>query len=104
MKTYTGYRSVNCVLVHEPGKPTRPLAPRWDLRNHSPDGFNWGYGGSGPAQLALALAADLLSDDEALAVYQQLKWQLIAGLVASEWTLTEDQIRQFLSQLQAEQE
>ena len=23
--------------------------------NHSPDGFNWGYGGSGPAQLALAI-------------------------------------------------
>ena len=23
--------------------------------NHSPDGFNWGYAGSGPAQLALAI-------------------------------------------------
>lgn len=23
--------------------------------NHSPDGFNWGYHGSGPAQLALAI-------------------------------------------------
>ena len=22
------------------------------VRNHSPDGFNWSYGGSGPAQLA----------------------------------------------------
>ena len=26
-----------------------------DEVNHSPDGFNWGYGGSGPAQLAYAL-------------------------------------------------
>lgn len=25
------------------------------LRNHSPDGFEWGYSGSGPAQLALAV-------------------------------------------------
>lgn len=25
------------------------------FRNHSPDGFNWGYYGSGPAQLALAI-------------------------------------------------
>jgi len=25
------------------------------MRNHSPDGFNWGYGGSGPAQTALAI-------------------------------------------------
>ena len=34
-------------------------APRWDwrssltVRNHSPTGPAWGYGGSGPAQLAL---------------------------------------------------
>ncbi len=36
----------------------RPLGPRLDLANHSPDGFSWGYGGSGPAQLALAILAD----------------------------------------------
>ncbi len=53
----------------------RPLAPRNDLYNHSPDGFAWGYGGSGPAQLALALAVDVLGDDQrALRIYQQLKW------------------------------
>jgi len=27
--------------------------------NHSPDGFNWGYTGSGPAQLALAVCMRL---------------------------------------------
>jgi hypothetical protein len=27
--------------------------------NHSPDGFAWGYGGSGPAQLALAVCMRL---------------------------------------------
>ena len=27
--------------------------------NHSPNGFNWGYGGSGPAQLALAMMLEL---------------------------------------------
>ena len=38
----------------------RPLNPEpsQELWNHSPDGFNWGYGGSGPAQLALALLLD----------------------------------------------
>ncbi|GAJ01677.1 unnamed protein product, partial [marine sediment metagenome] len=30
-----------------PGKSQR-------VWNHSPDGFSWGYEGSGPAQLALA--------------------------------------------------
>jgi len=37
-----------------PGRPSP--APRSDLRNHSPNGFEWGYSGSGPAQLALASA------------------------------------------------
>lgn len=36
----------------------RPLNPRLDLVNHSPDGFAWGYGGSGPTQLAVAMAID----------------------------------------------
>lgn len=39
----------------------RLLRPRHDLFNHSPDGFAWGYGGSGPAQLALAILADHLT-------------------------------------------
>jgi len=42
----------------------RPLNPRLDLWNHSPTGFEWGYGGSGPAQLALALLADHFGDDQ----------------------------------------
>jgi hypothetical protein len=34
------------------------LDPRLDLANKSPSGFAWGYSGSGPAQLALAILAD----------------------------------------------
>lgn len=30
-------------------------APSLAVRNHSPTGFSWGYHGSGPKQLALAL-------------------------------------------------
>lgn len=50
------------------------------LVNHSPDGFNWGYSGSGPAQLALAILLVFLSDELALAQYQSFKEKLIAGL------------------------
>ena len=35
------------------GQKSEPLPLRLDLFNHSPTGFSWGYGGSGPAQLAL---------------------------------------------------
>lgn len=47
--------------------------------NHSPDGFNWGYGGSGPAQLALAiLLAAGLDDQRAVLLHQAFKWALVA--------------------------
>jgi hypothetical protein len=44
------------------------------LRDHSPDGFAWGYGGSGPAQLALAiLLAAGAAPNVAIAHYQDFK-------------------------------
>jgi len=65
MKTivYVGVRSwsdVPRVFVEESEGAIRKdteLDPRpsLQLRKHSPDGFEWSYGGSGPAQLALAI-------------------------------------------------
>lgn len=54
----------------------------WRVVNHSPDGFNHGYGGSGPAQLALAICLELLDNDipAALSAYQRFKWDVVAGL------------------------
>ena len=37
-------------------------APSQKLINHSPNGFNWEYGGSGPSQLALGLLLHVTSD------------------------------------------
>lgn len=48
------------VRVDEDGKEG-PLSLRLDLFNHSPSGFSWGYGGSGPAQLALGILCDYFS-------------------------------------------
>jgi hypothetical protein len=48
--------------------------------NHSPDGFSWGYCGSGCAQLALAICLELMSEDKAIARYQAFKRDFIAGL------------------------
>lgn len=44
------------------------------IRNHSPDGWNWGYGGSGPAQTALGLCLHLFGNRfVAEALYQRFK-------------------------------
>lgn len=50
--------------------------------NHSPNGFNWGYGGSGPAQLALAILLRFCRKDEAIKLHQPFKWDVIAKLPA----------------------
>jgi len=58
-----------------------PLPPRLDLIPHSPTGFGWGYGGSGPAQLALALLAHAFGSDEvALRYYQRFKEDVVTPL------------------------
>lgn len=67
-----------------------PLPMRLDLRNHSPTGFAWGYAGSGPAQLALAMCCQLVDDETALRVYQVVKARLMATLPqdAKEWSIS----------------
>src|SRR2546430_765107 len=91
MKIYQGTREGFVVEVTVNG---RSLNPRLDLWNHSPTGFEWGYGGSGPAQLALALLADhLRDDDEAVELHQDFKREVVAGLPVRGWKLTSEQIQ-----------
>jgi hypothetical protein len=97
MKAYAGRREGHAVIVHV---NDRPLNPRLDLFNHSPTGYEWGYGGSGPAQLALALLADHLRDDErALALYQRFKRAVVSHFPFAGWTLTGRQIEHALAAL-----
>lgn len=64
-----------------------PLPRRYDLLSASPNGFEYGYGGSGPAQLAIAMLAHACDDDYAVAHYQQFKREVIAELPEGGWTL-----------------
>ena len=107
MKKYIGERTPDgCqVVVVDPSKPDEPylLPPRHDLRSHSPDGFEFGYAGSGPSQLALALLADALGDDErAQQMYQDFKFKVIARLEGDRFELSEDDIKQAVAGLEAE--
>lgn len=89
MKRYDGRRTTRGVTV---SVNSRPLNPRLDLRNHSPTGFEWGYCGSGPAQLALAILTDHFGDEKALTLYQQFKEEVIVILPYERWTLRDDEI------------
>lgn len=79
------------VIVH--GPDGEPLPLRLDLANHSPSGFEWGYEGSGPAQLALAILAEHLRDDAlALRLYQRFKSETTARFRDDVWSLTPERI------------
>lgn len=97
MKFYTGTKGCTDARIYENGE-MRVLDPRRDLCDHSPDGFAWGYGGSGPAQLALAICADALRDDQrALRVYQAFKWNVVSFWKQDRgWEIDETEVRKIV--------
>jgi len=79
MKGYIVFGNHDTRMVLFDGVPLDPR-PSQLVWNHSPDGFNWGYGGSGPAQLALAILLKVgLSDGRAARLHQEFKDDFIAG-------------------------
>lgn len=77
----------------------KPLFKFQNEMNHSPDGFSWGYGGSGPAQLAYAILRvttrrmfenqDAKSRFWATFLHQKFKWEIVAKLPsAKEWVMS----------------
>jgi hypothetical protein len=68
-----------------------------EVRNHSPTGFAWGYSGSGPAQLALALLLDATGDAElSVRHYQELKRRFVTGW-KDRWKITAQEILAFVT-------
>ena len=59
MKTYTGDRTIDGIKVLADGQL---LPDRTDLRRYAEMGFEWGYEGAEPRQLAFALLLDHTGD------------------------------------------
>lgn len=81
-------------------KDGKRLSPRTSqaLRNHSPDGFSWGFHGSGPAQLALALLLDVTGDPVvAEHWHQRFKADVVAEWPQDgDWMITSERIERWL--------
>lgn len=67
---------------------------------HSPDGFEWGYTGSGPAELALNVLVLFVPAPEAWRLHQQFKSDIVACLPrdAAALTITADSVREWIRQ------
>ncbi|MGH2331772.1 DUF6166 domain-containing protein [Thermoanaerobacter mathranii] len=98
MKTYKGRRNHNGIEVTVLDTNTNEETPLTHIVKHSPTGFEWGYGGSGPADLALSILADTVGYKTAQNFYQIFKWEIVANFPYEEWQITEEEIKEFLKQ------
>jgi hypothetical protein len=78
--------------------------------HHSPTGFEWGYGGSGPADLALSILSFVIGPEQetvgiyegkrcgALAweIHQSFKRDFVSGW-GGEWAITVGQVRDWIA-------
>ncbi len=100
VKFYQGTRGLGHagsvqVIVGEKDPETELVTNIRALRHiarHSPTGFEWGYEGSGPADLALAILTDSLGCEPEPGTYQQFKRDIIAKLGAN-WRISEPTIK-----------
>ena len=105
MKTYRGIRRRNQtkVIVED----TRDyeevfveLPQCLDIVNHSPTGFEWGYEGSGPAQLSFALLYDVTKDENfSFENYQNYKRDVVSRLDNSDWMLSTKEVEYWIEHL-----
>jgi hypothetical protein len=103
MKIYSGTPDGYVTVEDQSGQERRlPLGPSLLVRNHSPSGFSWGYNGSGPSQLALALLLDhCRTTEKATKLYQLFKEQVIAKLdIDKPWRLTSQDIEAAIRRIQ----
>ena len=89
MKRYEGGRSLDGAVVTVDG---RPLDPRFDLKRFSAMGFEWTYEGDGPRQLALALLADHLGDDQKALALTETFMREVVSVLDNAWSMTSDEI------------
>lgn len=100
MKIFRGVRtSSGCTVTVD----DKPLSLCTEIVNHSPDAFEWGYGGSGPAQLALAILMECFQNPEqAERLHHGFKWKVIAAIQSDVWQMTDDEVIQALDKIELE--
>ena len=93
MKTYVGTRTIDGLKVTVDGAP---LADCQDIFQFCDAGFEWGYPGDAPKQLALALLVDHLGDKDAAMAKADGFMKSTVAVLDNDWTLTSDEIQSAL--------
>ena len=79
-----------------------PLPWGLEVVKHSPTGLEWGYRGSGPAELALAILLAVPDRATVVAHYQRFKESVVELLpAAGPWTVEVRKVRAWLEMAEA---
>jgi hypothetical protein len=72
---------------------------------HSPDGFEWGYGGSGPSDFALNILSIFIGEEAARAggLYQSFKFNFVAVLPHEGGTIKREDILNWIEEKRQEE-
>ncbi|NQU60598.1 MAG: hypothetical protein HQ512_05670 [Rhodospirillales bacterium] len=89
MKAYSGERTIDGIKVTVDGQP---LDERYDIERFTTMGFEWTYEGTEPHQLALALLADHLGDDERARALSEPFMKLVVADLDNDWVLNSNDI------------
>jgi hypothetical protein len=104
LKQQEGQYGEVIVRVIENDLPQYDLSPyaSQQLRTHSPVGFEFGYIGRGPAQLALAILLDATGSERiALRWYNEFKFEFIANIENDGGMILGEDIAQWIEQHEA---
>ena len=97
---YTGVESLDvkgaCLLKGVSSVAPLPLEPSLEIADHSPDGFNWGYNGSGAAQLALGILYEVIGDAELARSYYPFFKADHVSRWGERWEISESEVRRWL--------
>ena len=97
-----------CIVLvsHDGGESYAKLPLYLDWLDRSPTGFEWGYYGSGPSQLAYALLHHYFvvmegldeesAHEEALDAYVEFKQKIVGSIREDNWELDEIDFSNFL--------
>lgn len=96
MKTYAGARTIDGIKVTVDGQP---LAEGYDIQRFTTMGFEWTYEGSEPRQLALALLADHLGNDERALTLSEPFMKLVVADLDNDWALNSSDIDAVLERM-----
>jgi hypothetical protein len=81
----------NIILKRLPGGGTEVNIPQ-KLVYHSPCGFEWGYEGSGPADLALNILVQFTDEKTAFELHQDFKNEFVAYIPREGGVISRDKI------------